>query len=143
MPDAARRWWPAGERDPRQVLMLWELLRIDVFDKISMSQGKDDTSFDDIHEKISMARGKDDTVLNDISEMICMAQSKDDTMHCKEFEIDSNEKNSMAQFEDEAPVLDNISEKSCIAPDSNEKMRMAEFGDEIIMFDVSEKNCMA
>ena len=61
------RYWPAGERCPHQVLVLWELLRFDL-----------DT------EKISAPPSKDDTLT--INENICMTTAKsmnEKTLHEK------------------------------------------------------------
>ena len=77
------RYWPAGERCPHQVLVLFELLRFDLdTEKISAAPGKDDTVTTNEKicmtpantEKISAAPFKDDTVTT--NENICMTTAK-------------------------------------------------------------------
>ena len=62
------RYWPAGERCPHQVLVLWELLRFDLdTEKISAPPSKDDTLT--INENICMTTAKS------MNEKTCMSAS--------------------------------------------------------------------
>jgi hypothetical protein len=131
------RWWPAGERNPRQVLVLLELLRMDGDlnglefkndKKFSMVPCKADTIHgeeftNDTNEKISMAHCKDNnSTIDHISEkismaeydndiMICMASGKDEKHNGKEFVIDNTDKISKAHRKDEHKKLDDNYEK--------------------------------
>jgi hypothetical protein len=58
--------------------------------------------------------------------------------------FDTNEEISMAQFEDDTPMFDDISDNTCMALDTDEKIRMDRVDHGSPMFDdISDKNCTA
>ena len=84
------RYWPAGERCPHQVLVLWELLRFDLdTGKISAPPSKDDTVT--INESIRM------TIAKSMNEKTCMSASMNEIKsmaHCKKDTRPTKDKNA-------------------------------------------------